>query len=1435
MKDFINEKKIIREISCDRFNNNLNIKVLGLLNIISQSPKKEANDNQISEIINPIKNHKEEKLSQSKISDNISKPSNIINNLESPIKNHPDIKFTLKKKNKKIIDQNQIFVNYNISPSKLNSSCESILLKGSIKLNNKNKLKIIKSEGEHSCIDENETKNNKLIKNNQSFDETIINENCISKMSQSDLCSDKDLLKHSTKNLHNINNNNSIMEDMEHIQKVTNNEEKKFRKNSEKIKTKSINEINEDKHNLIPFRKRKWNANQSKKQKENEFQAYNDGNVRNKILNSSLKNNQNNIKTLINKNQLSFNNKSQNINLINISKIQQSISSDKVESGECSNTLNQNKFKDTPISNLNNRDTENLNYLKSKPIANEENKKQSYNLLNHQDLKKIKVKDKLLNDSVQDGLKNPSQEKKKSRISDPKIKINDKENLSHNITSQVDSKNKFHNIKSIDKSSYDQRANIIDNENSSKQNKTRDKILIDHKSKLAEKVNNSDLQLNVINNENNKDVDNSQQQFINKESLISDQSIKFKDKESSNLKECKIKISKIKNMEDHSKTKSSYRNTYKEKSNLKEIRNIQNTKGKANNNKINSKALNCLIDSKSDLKMFTNKDDSDLEKNSKNRSASVAIKSDIKLNLYEKYNLDSKIDKNLPKPEENNVSKEIPSETPKEVKNSLIFSFEDKSILNTNNEDKLLNKKNNKDKKLIRLDIPIIEGNKENQGLNIENENSKFIVKSTSMKLKKEKERLVGSPINDSPKLKRIRTNSTENLTKDYKIKKNGSTEHLKISNSKKSENLINSKYKKIENLDSILKKENKIDKNDSSENLQSKEENIQISGRKYDPSFQKNSKSKSKEYINNEETSSKIFNNVYIKKKSSKENTINKKNLVNLNKNSQSKIKISDNKDVIKTNLGKVNEFGKKFIHSNKNYKDNRNNIYITTDILSFEDLIKISSRFSNLEDVVQFSNCYSTLEKIKINDLNDNPFKLLNEIFMYQDSNGDVIKISKNISDVNETLKEDEKDKALIETYIQKDVIFMNSQVIKQDIKVEEIKYDINQKIISKIPSSGSNKILSKIEKSTKNNKKELYVFEEKPAEITDKLEGCDEIKNKILTFNSFKNITIDSNKHIESKNLVITASENTKNTEQEKVNVLSLNKNKEKFINIQQKFNNSFENKNTHVDDEISIKMKNLFICSIDNKEDMSSNSNKIKLNENSVNKNIEVDSKTDNFILINRDPNVYKNIKFHRQRDAESNKPIIINNEIQYITLNDSFYLNDEYHKIKETSTNSQNYDLDNTITYFDIINKKFEFEIYQKKKNESNHNLNDLQKKSEIIKTNYNQEEIIEINNSIKIYQKNEFLNENKQINGNSTVRNNNVFQSNISHNLINKSNSKILIKILVKIVDNSETLTFSDKTIKSDKNSYHKDSNKVKTDIELVELFNDLEEEDDGI
>ena len=61
MKDFINEKKIIREISCDRFNNNLNIKVLGLLNIISQSPKKEANDNQISEIINPIKNHKEEK------------------------------------------------------------------------------------------------------------------------------------------------------------------------------------------------------------------------------------------------------------------------------------------------------------------------------------------------------------------------------------------------------------------------------------------------------------------------------------------------------------------------------------------------------------------------------------------------------------------------------------------------------------------------------------------------------------------------------------------------------------------------------------------------------------------------------------------------------------------------------------------------------------------------------------------------------------------------------------------------------------------------------------------------------------------------------------------------------------------------------------------------------------------------------------------------------------------------------------------------------------------------------------------------------------------------------------------------------------------------------------------------------------------------------
>ena len=118
----------------------------------------------------------------------------------------------------------------------------------------------------------------------------------------------------------------------------------------------------------------------------------------------------------------------------------------------------------------------------------------------------------------------------------------------------------------------------------------------------------------------------------------------------------------------------------------------------------------------------------------------------------------------------------------------------------------------------------------------------------------------------------------------------------------------------------------------------------------------------------------------------------------------------------------------------------------------------------------------------------------------------------------------------------------------------------------------------LIDNLVSNTKNNKKDLYVFEEKPAEITDKLEGCDEIKNKILTFNSFKNITIDSNKHIESKNLVITASENTKNTEQEKVNVLSLNKNKEKFINIQQKFNNSFENKNTHVDDEISIKMKN-----------------------------------------------------------------------------------------------------------------------------------------------------------------------------------------------------------------------------------------------------------------
>ena len=239
-----------------------------------------------------------------------------------------------------------------------------------------------------------------------------------------------------------------------------------------------------------------------------------------------------------------------------------------------------------------------------------------------------------------------------------------------------------------------------------------------------------------------------------------------------------------------------------------------------------------------------------------------------------------------------------------------------------------------------------------------------------------------------------------------------------------------------------------------------------------------KNIHYKSIDGIAKEETTN-LNNKLYIRKIGMQENSIDNKNFtesIKSDKLNEEEIKLNSNQDLMKKNNNDMTENMGEKIYFKK--IDNINNLYITTDILSHDEFMKFSFRTSKLEKVVEITKGYSTFEKIKITDLNDNPYKLIDEILMHQDKNGQIIKIIKTISDVKNSIVKQEKNLAIIETYIQKEV----EQIFKEDDK----NYKIDEKKNSKLRD------YNKIETKDMNNKNivnELSLKEKNKIKKTEK----------------------------------------------------------------------------------------------------------------------------------------------------------------------------------------------------------------------------------------------------------------------------------------------------------------------------------------------------------
>jgi hypothetical protein len=441
--------------------------------------------------------------------------------------------------------------------------------------------------------------------------------------------------------------------------------------------------------------------------------------------------------------------------------------------------------------------------------------------------------------------------------------------------------------------------------------------------------------------------------------------------------------------------------------------------------------------------------------------------------------------------------------------------------------------------------------------------------------------------------------------------------------------------------------------------------------------------------------------NTVYVRK-FSQENHINKKSSARSMKViKQEEVQEKGMKNNIKTPVDEsdtaiMTDFNKKkekvfSTNSHMNNKDTRNNIYITTDRLNIDNLIKISSRYSNLEKMVEISNCYSTVEKIKINDLNENPFKLLNEVFMYPDNSGDIVKISKKISDVNDTHLEEDKNHVLIETFIQKDIILINSKIVKEDTKVEEIYYDRNQKEIPKIKTPESDDSINTGSKEVVSNKEKKINKEEK----SDRKKERNIVKNlreKVTDFHSFGNFSQIKDKQNFSGNY---KSDYQNVKEVDRKSCLEIH-DKKKF-DLEKKDNDP---KETHLMED------NLII-----KQEKEARNVKLDLIANIEEKNKVITSQQDNNITVISDKEKVQEERKNTKNNLDSvvNKGILVEPENQL--------------KIIEKLENEMKMDKKNNTKDINLNREKFNEEIKNDNKNFEENKLFRSDLKSDELKEN----------------------------------------------------------------------------------------------------------------